>query len=155
MGRKSDVTPSYMAFIRKHYKSMTPYEMSVHTGIGEGSIQRFCAKHGLDAKKPKKGRPASRLPDDDIAFIKEHGKDYSIPQLSRLLARPLKFIATYCEANNIETKSHGEVHKNGKQVNKPAKEKEIRIQRPPAVYTNSRSPFGIADDLHNTRSIAI
>ena len=65
----------------------------------------------------------------------------TLTELCRNTGRSRDYIKTFCEKLNITPKYEAVT----------LVEEPIISTRPPSIYTNSRSPFGIADELHNKK----
>jgi hypothetical protein len=89
-------------------------------------------------------------------FIKEHAHDHSLAQLADLLDLSDWCVRKYCSDNRIAYIPGKPRKKRDKQIvfEKPIiQDPPKKINRPPAVYGNSPSPYGIASELHNYSSI--
>ncbi|THU34225.1 hypothetical protein FAM09_24720 [Niastella caeni] len=71
-------------------------------------------------------------------FIKENAGSMTLKQLSEKLNMPIGTIHAYCKDNNILTRK---AHKRLVEIDKPKQ----KIVRPPAIYSQSGSPYGIAN----------
>jgi IS30 family transposase len=78
------------------------------------------------------------------AFIEKTATTLTIPEIARQINRDEDTIRSYCKRKGIE-------YKNGKPGKKKRGtmifEQTPRIQRPPAVYDNLRSPYNIYSQL--------
>jgi hypothetical protein len=108
---------------------------------------------------------ASRSIEDwQVDFIVDHHREATAEQLAVKLKCPLWRIYEVCDKKGIrplKPREHKEqlslkmqslyAYKKMRSNDTPV-QKEETWQRPPAVYTNSPSPYGIADQLHHGKN---
>jgi hypothetical protein len=100
-----------------------------------------------------KGKPATQWQKD---YIKRNAYNQTLEQLSKATDLSKITIGKFCADNRIAYVSEKTARKiRTKQIvfEKPTvPDPPKKINRPPAVYGNAPSPYGIADELHNYSS---
>lgn len=83
-----------------------------------------------------------------VNYIANNSEKKTFKQLADVVQLPILTVRDYCHANGIVTKW------SSAPVNVANDITKRRLKRPPTIYTQSASPYGIADDLHNKKLIA-
>src|SRR5690349_18397793 len=83
-----------------------------------------------------------RFTDEEKAFILLNHTMLTAVEISEKLERSNDSVRTFLKKNKIKCKPD-QVGGHPRIIRKP-----IKIERPPAIYTNRMSPYGIADELH-------
>lgn len=90
---------------------------------------------------------AFNIPEDQIRYVKLNAPDMTVEELLQNLN--IKYARLYwiCKTHKIIPKNAPFLQK---VINRNQPQKEKKFERPPARYTNSPSPYGIADELHHS-----
>lgn len=100
-----------------------------------------------------KGR-GKNISESEIAFIYAHCKEMTLRQMCTALGRGKSTVFQFYQKHGLEwnhgirTKRLPEAEKKPKVYFITEPKPEPVKQRPPAIYTNRMSPYGIADELH-------
>lgn len=77
-------------------------------------------------------------------------RDMTVADLTKKYGFSYSSIYSLLSRYNIKPRVHQVHPKRPPRVKHPEPEREFEFTRPVAVYTNSRSPYGIADELHKS-----